>query len=60
MNECRMKIAEMWEMRHVPLVYRAKFWLVFSDATYLHLAVHNDEFERLWYDFLKKKKWGGL
>merc|ERR1719242_1910443 len=29
------------------LMYRAKFWIVYERATYLNLAIHNEELDRL-------------
>lgn len=37
----------LWDKTHTAFMYRAKFWIVYERATYLNLAIHNEELDRL-------------
>jgi hypothetical protein len=47
LERLRWKIVNLWMDLNVPLVYRAKFWLVFEGVSFLNLGVHQEELLRL-------------
>eukprot|EP01083_Nonionella_stella_P232908 821102_1 len=44
---CRREMATEWRSLKVPLIFRSQFWIKFEAPTFLHLAVHKQEAQRL-------------
>lgn len=47
LEKIRREILALWQKTHTAFMYRAKFWIVYESATYLNLAIHNEELDRL-------------
>jgi len=44
----RVQLFELWRRSATPLSYRAKFWKLFKQNTFLNLALHEEELARVW------------
>lgn len=44
LQELRDKIVPLWQSTHTSYVYRAKFYYTFKSDSYLHLAIHEQEY----------------
>jgi len=47
LGKIRKEIMELWQKTFTAFMYRAKFWIVYERPTYLNLAIHNEELDRL-------------
>jgi len=47
LSKSRKQMLELWHKTMTAYMYRAKFWIVYEEPTYLNLAIHNEEVDRL-------------